>query len=488
MSSFELKTKEQWIDFIAQQELPALTSTARLLEKFENDDVSSLPKLSKAILHDQALSTCVIKVANSINRTGVTAVTTVSRATVVLGMQTVKNICLTSKIIDGLLKNEHLGLPVYNRIKRLMARSFFAGQLAKMMVPEYSDDVQEELYLASMLHNVGETAFWSVDSPINKELIKYTGCSEHEYRQKCDELLGLSFEELSIGLAKNWNLGDLLIKSFDEPGYRTKEVQVISLATKLSHYIDSPPESAEKFDNVVDEICSILKINDRKLKHRIELTRENSIKLLKSYGADSLVEYLKPLPLSGDFKISSLKHHEGSSQTKDAIQLEVIQNLTQLSVSSSDINDFLQTTLIGISQTLNFDRNCFLLLSKDKSTVSCRFSYDSYGRKEKYVFSANIDKSQNVFRQSLLSKEPIVINSMHDKESVDLVSKDVSKLMEEGRLIVAPIQIVNTCIGFSCSITGKSKEHFTEKEISTFQLLIQQLNMCLSIVSTRKTK
>lgn len=488
VNSFELKTKEQWIEFITQQELPALTSTAQLLEKFENDDVSSLPKLSKAILHDQALSSCVIKVANNINRAGVNAVTTVSRATVVLGMQTVKNICLTSKIIEGLLRNEDLGLPVFNRIKRLMARSFFAGQLAKMMVPEYSDDTQEELYLASMLHNIGETAFWSVDSPINNELIKYTGCSEGEYQQKCDELLGLSFEELSVGLAKNWNLGELLIKSFDEPEYRAKEVQVINLATTLSQYIDSPPESAEKFDKVIDEICSILKINDRQLKHRIELTRESSIKLLKSYGAVSLVEYIKPLPLRGDFKFSSLKQHEGSSQTKDAIQLEVIQNLTQLSVSSSDINDFLQTTLIGISQTLNFDRNCFLFLSKDKSTVSCRFSYDSYGRKEEYTYSADINKSQNVFRQSLLSNEAIVINSKQDKESVDLVSNDVSNMMGEGRLVVAPVQIAHKCIGFACSITSKSNDKFTDKEVNTFQLLVQQLNMCLSIVSTRKSR
>ena len=128
------KTPEQWIDFIAKQELPALTSTAKLLDKFSNDDVSSLPNLSKAILHDQALSSCLLKVANNVQRLSVNPVTTVSRATVVLGIQTVKNICLTSKVIDSLIKNKHLEAKVFDKIKRLMACSFYAGQLAKMMI------------------------------------------------------------------------------------------------------------------------------------------------------------------------------------------------------------------------------------------------------------------------------------------------------------------------------------------------------------------
>ena len=50
---------QYWVDVIAKNELPAITSTAKMLDKFNNDDKSSLPKLSKAILHDQALASCL---------------------------------------------------------------------------------------------------------------------------------------------------------------------------------------------------------------------------------------------------------------------------------------------------------------------------------------------------------------------------------------------------------------------------------------------
>lgn len=486
MNSLNLNTREQWIEFIAQQELPALTSTARLLEKFENDDVSSLPKLSKAILHDQALSTCVMKVANSSNRIGVSTITTVSRATVVLGIQAVKNICLTSKIIDGLLKNERLGLPIYNRIKRLMARSFFAGQLAKMMVPEYSDDIQEELYLASMLHNVGETAFWGIGSDLNEEILHYIHLPEKEYQQKSEEMLGISFAELSIGLAQKWKLGDLLIKSFDEPHLRTKEMQVIFLATKLSQYIDSPPKSAEQFERIMKEIAALMKISDRKLRYSIELTRERSIKLLNSYGAKTLTDHLKPLPTLADFN-DVLEPAYGEPQlSKEAIQLEVIQNLTQLCVTSQDINEFLQTCLMGISQALAFDRNCFLFLSKDKTTVSCRFSYSYLAVKEDYTFTTNITQSNNIFRKALIERKAVLVNNVEDKSIRDFITKDITEMFNGNKMITAPVSIDDKCIGFVCGIKNRLKGDITIAEFNIFQLLVQQLNMCLSIVSHRR--
>ncbi len=486
MNRLNLHTKDQWIEFIAQQELPALTSIARLLEKFENDDVSSLPKLSKAILHDQALSSCVIKVANSSNRIGVSNVTTVSRATVVLGIQTVKNICLTSKIIDGLLKNQQLGVPMYNRIKQLMARSFFAGQLAKMMAPQYSDDIQEELYLASMLHNVGETAFWGIGDEINGEMLSYVHLPEKDYQEKCHQQLGITFEELSVGLAKKWKLGELLVKSFDQPELRTKEMQVIFLATKLSQYIDTPPDSEVKFERVLKGIAALMKINDRKLRYQIELTRERSIKLLNSYGASVLIDYLKPMPSLGDFTAMPESVLAQARLSKEAIQLEVIQNLTQLAVSSQDINEFLQTCLIGIAQVLAFDRNCFLFLSKDKSQISCRFSYNSIAVKEEYAFATNILHSDNIFRKALLNNKLVLVNSLADAKAQDLVTRDIELMIADNKLITVPVCIESKCIGFICSIKNKAKGDITPQEANSFQLLIQQLNMCLSIVSHRK--
>lgn len=165
------------VELIAKEELPAIASTVKVLEKFSNDDKSSLPMLSKSILHDQSLSSCILKVANSGWRMSHTQVSTVSRTTVVLGIHAVKNIYLTSALLDSLFESKKLTPNSYQKLTELMAKSFYAGVLAKMLVSDYNEDTQEEVYLASMLYTIGETAFWSVggETPNGYYRIKVTG-------------------------------------------------------------------------------------------------------------------------------------------------------------------------------------------------------------------------------------------------------------------------------------------------------------------------
>ena len=227
-------TEEQWIELIANTELPAITSTAKMLDKFSNDDKSSLPKLSQAILHDQALSSCLLKVVNNAQHIGINKVTTVSRATVVLGIQMVKNVCLTSKLVDSLLASKSLDFRVYEKLMQLMANSFFAAMLAKMMVPNYSDEVQEEIYLAALLYGIGETAFWSGGGKAADKLMFSADIDSPGFKEYCEKEIGVSFNSLSRGLAHTWNLSDLLIKALDQPENRTDEVKIVFFADKLS--------------------------------------------------------------------------------------------------------------------------------------------------------------------------------------------------------------------------------------------------------------
>ncbi len=114
-----------------------------MLDRLSSDEKSSLPKLSQAILHDQGLSYFLRKVANNTQHFVVNKVTTVSRTIVVLGMRLVKNICLTAKLVANLLASKNVDVYVYNKLTQLMAIAFYAGMLAKMMVPNYSEETQE---------------------------------------------------------------------------------------------------------------------------------------------------------------------------------------------------------------------------------------------------------------------------------------------------------------------------------------------------------
>ncbi len=487
-------TTEQWIELIANRELPAITSTAKMLDKFSNDDKSSLPKLSKAILHDQALSSCLLKVANNAQHMGVSKVTTVSRATVVLGIQTVKNICLTAKLVDSLLASNTLDYRVYGKLTKLMANSFFAAMLAKMMVPNYSDETQEEVYLAALLYGIGETAFWSAGGRVADQLVSTADIDAPGFKEYCEQEIGANFNSLSRGLAHTWNLSDLLIKALDQPENRTDEVKIVFFADKLSTIIAQPGESEKEYTQLLGKIAKIMKIPVPKLKARITQTREKSAKLLNSYGADILINLIKPLPLTSDFN----KNLCGSSvkkMSKEKILLTAFMNLTNLMKSSRDINEYLQITLVDMINTFKFDRCSFLMLSDNKTHVKSRFVFNKYALNDAAKISIDIHQSDNAIARVFDSKLPALISDYHHRQWRDSMTKELTEFIQEGSIAIIPVKIDEKVIGIICAQHFANQVHvesdnLTKKIISSddFQQLcslIDHLNLCLTMMMLR---
>jgi hypothetical protein len=66
-------TPSLWLEMLAKEELPAITLIASVFDTFSNDDVSSIANPSKVISLDQALSFCVLRVADATRRVSNTA-------------------------------------------------------------------------------------------------------------------------------------------------------------------------------------------------------------------------------------------------------------------------------------------------------------------------------------------------------------------------------------------------------------------------------
>jgi HD-like signal output (HDOD) protein len=476
------QTKEQWIDLIANSELPAITSTAKLLDKFSNDDKSSLPKLSKAILHDQGLSSCLLKVANNIQHISINKVTTVSRATVVLGIQTVKNICLTAKLVSSLLATKNLDINVYEQLTQLMANSFYAGMLAKMMVPNYSEELQEEVYLAAMLYRIGETAFWSAGGGIAQNIANYESTSSQDFNQHCQDTLGTSFNELSKGLAGSWNLSDLLIKALDEPTTRTDEIKVIYFADKLSALIAKPEGTEEDYQCLLKEIAQIMGISVRQLSVRIEYTRKQAEKLMISYGAEILTERINNLPTAIDFKPLDNNTDTMSVISRDKALLSGFMKLTKLMKSSKDFNEYLTLTLEEIANTFDFDRSAFLMLVDEKSRVKSRLVINSQGEVDLIKINIDIKHSDNVIARVLSSDTAALVNDSKELRWRDLITQDLNDLIEEGASAYIPVKIGSKAIGVIALQLLTPKQSISKTDFRHVCSFIEHLNVCLTMI------
>ncbi|WP_022942948.1 HDOD domain-containing protein [Psychromonas hadalis] len=478
------RTELQWVRILAQKELPAITSVASMLDKYSNDDISSIPYLSKAILHDQGLSSCLLKVANSSQRASVSKVTTVSRAAIVLGIRAVKNICMTSKILEGLLESKNLAPAVHHRLTMLMANAFYAGLLAKMMVPDHSDDTQEEVYLAAMLYHIGETSFWSTPNDIANLLIKEVHLSPKKFQKKCQQLLGFKFAGLSMGLANTWNLGELLIKSLDQPESRTTEMQAISLANQLSCAITCPPENRLEFDNILKRISVIMKIEVRFLKERIEQTRELAIELLSSYGASVLEHHIKALPKADDFTHSTA-NSVMLEMSKEKALLTALKQLTKLCRSSKNINELLTLTLQQSATIWGFKRCTFWILTANHQQVESRTTYNETGHAETFHHILHLNGRANLVSHVVEMDNAICVNGCQEKKWINYITPDLEKLIGSGAICFIPVKIDEKMVGIISGQRFNQTENISSDDFSQFSFLIEHLNMCLSMISHR---
>ncbi|GAA0855958.1 HDOD domain-containing protein [Aliiglaciecola litoralis] len=479
-------TSSQWVALLAKEELPAITSIAGILDKFSNDDRSSIPKLSKIILHDQALSSCLIKVANSSSRSPIKKVTTVSRASIFLGVHAVKNICLTAKVLEGLLNSKHLVPEVYERLMKLMANAFYAGLLAKMMVPDYEENTQEEVYLAAMMYNIGETSFWSTGNSLTRELIQKSGMPKLAFEQYCANTAGIKFKELSIGLARTWNLGELLIKSLDQPSSRTKEMNIISLSNQLSEAIGSPPKNRARFDQIIKDVGKVMGVSEAKVKAKIESTRKIAIELLGSYKASVLEGYLKPLPKPQDFGTSTAVIHKQRVELSVELKvLHAVKALSGLTKTSRSINEFLNATMTHLAQIFHFHRSTFWVISPDKTQLDCRLTVDEEGEPVRFYREFSLDQGSNVMTHTLEHESPIFIHDFHDAQWRDYMTIESEQFIESGILCLSPIKINQKNVGVLSSQYLDRTHTFTAQDFAHFDFIAEHLNLCLSAVSKR---
>jgi hypothetical protein len=362
------------------------------------------------------------------------------------------------------------------------------------MVPNYSDETQEEVYLAALLYGIGETAFWSSGGGIADQLVCTVDADSPGFKEYCEQEIGTSFNALSRGLAHTWNLSDLLLKALDQPESRTDEVKIVFFADRLSTSIAQPGENEEDFIKLLENIANIMKITVPQLKARITHTREQAAKLLNSYGADVLIDLIKALPKASDFN-QNIRFSSINQVSKEKTLLTAFMKLTKLMKSSRDINEYLQTTLIDIVKAFEIERCSFLMMSDDKTQVKSRFVLNHQAQDESTKITINVGKSDNAIGRVLDSKTPALINDHSHRQWRDIITRELSEFIQDGSLAIIPVKIGNKAIGVVCVqyFTGPqavNKKNSKKRVITTddFQQvcsLIDHLNLCLTMIMLR---
>ena len=387
----------------SKQDFPALSNIISEINKIVASDSESANKLASVILQDFALTNKLLKLVNtaSYGQFG-GSINTVSKAVVILGFETVRNIATTLILLEFLQNKAQA-----SQLKDEVIQSVLSGMVAAQLSDEHDFRDIEEVMVCSMFHNLGRMLglFYFFDE--SQEIARLIEQGESEERAAL-KVLGMPYHELGIGVARSWNFPARLIAGMR----KLPQDKVMPAQGELEHLTVTV--------NLAHDLCEIAAYTDVKEKQRLlgDLSRryEGAVRLSELRLSAAMDKGLKELSsragilgigihhssmlkrsrnwtghaqpveeqktneeLDGitnlDQTVASAEEEGGAPRNPEAILGSGIQDVTTSLVGEFKLNDVLQMVLETMYRGMGFSRAMILIRDNQLGVMAARFGF-----------------------------------------------------------------------------------------------------------------
>jgi len=453
-----IKGTQAWVRYLDKVELPVLSKTLKSICFISESNDVKIDELVKAILNDADLTSKVLKLANSACYNPMRVqLSTMSRAIVQVGFDSIKTIAISSVLIDQLAKKDN-----QQHLFNCLVRSFHAAVQAKYMAADLNEEEQEAIFIAALLFDVGEAAFWSCSSSQTSVLEEKLTCHSHKFIDDQHDVLGTSFKSISLGLVKTWHLGPLLEESLKKPN--SKKARIVCSAVELAH---KHAHGWNKF-NLTELIASIATFTGKsniQIKNDIKRNTTEAGILAEQFGIKGAKSFLKEYPI---------KKHPRPNTDK---QFECLLKISEHISNNSGIEKLLSLTLESIQKTIGFDR-CAFFISKPNS--NCFHIVKSTGSMTQEWRSKTLNlSSHHAILKILNNNETQCLPKDTISRNFDLTHASSAPFSNMIDAVIGPINSLGNSYGFIYA-DRLNQATIDNEQISSFRLFAQQLQLIFS--------
>jgi diguanylate cyclase (GGDEF)-like protein len=216
--------------------LPSLPAIALEVINLAQQDVG-MNRIAETLQRDPALSSKILKIANSPFYGQSQTIGTISRALVVLGLNSVKTLALGFSLVATL---KHPGKTDFDYVG-YWRRSLYTATAARILSQNVRTARREEAFLGGLLQDVGVVAMSQALGDQYAALVQQVGSDHASLRGLEQKALGLDHSEVGAALAEAWNLPPLLvapIRYHESPGAAGEDilplVRTVSLGNRVA--------------------------------------------------------------------------------------------------------------------------------------------------------------------------------------------------------------------------------------------------------------
>ncbi len=467
---------DDWVARINKREMPIFKSTVTSISNLAASHHSSTSELASAILRDPALTARILKFANSSFYASAGPVTsTITRAVLVLGFESVRELSLSLAIIDSLLTSEYR-----DQVKELMANAFHAAVQVRAIAEQKGEGSIEEIFIATLLLDLGIMAFYCTASEEEIDALRQAqnkpGRSPSQAQKQA---LGFTFEELTRSLIANWKLSPTLNRFLANPNAQDGRSRCIRLGRNFATVIAQGWES-DAVDKATREIADFAGITVAAGKKMLKGNAKLAAEVAKNYGAQNVARLIPGWEEGG-----SRDGEDGQALSFPApdltLQLKVLRELSGILSSKPDLNLVLEILLEGIHRGVGMDRAVFALYSPVRAQIRAKYvlGCDAETLLEQFVFPVDTGIG-NPFSDILFGKGAgLWVKNVMDSGFSQLVTTQIRDILGAKAFFLTPIFVGGKSIGLFYADRQPSRRALDQAAFDSFEHMGQQA--CLSI-------
>ncbi len=486
--------KQSTLEFLLRRmrvkgDFPALSESVTSINRIAGSDKESVNKLSNSVLKDFALTNKLLKLVNSAmyGQFDGGSISTISRAVVILGFDSVRSIALSLMMFDNLQNKGHA-----QQLKEEFVRSLFSGMLARGLAGRAAVKDAEEAFICAMFHNLGRTLslFYFPEETIEiQKLIQAKGLNEE---LAAAQVLGLNFEEMGIGIAKTWGFPDSMLLSMRRlPDEKIKKglsngdrLRILSgFSNELSEVITNTPEhersAAVKRLSVKYGEC--LSVNEKQIGALVEKSLQDitqfsaavNVNLKQSKFAKQAAQWVGksdvPAPTNAETETESvlaatlLHEHKpahdqhagerGEAPAHNAAEIHAILSSGLQDISNSliddsiKVNDILRMILETMYTGMSFHHVLFCIKDGRSNAMTGKFGFGENVQTLVKGFQFPMIDQPDVFHVALKNNADILISDIDDPKIASRIPAWYRQAVSARTFLIFPIVIKGKPLG-----------------------------------------
>lgn len=514
--------KQSTLDFLLRRmrhktDFPALSDSISAINKLTDSDRESINRLSNTILKDYALTNKILRQVNAAHyrSAGGGNISTVSRALVVLGFDAIRNIAIT------LLLFEHLQDKANAReLKEAFLRANLAGLLARGSSAHVLPRAGEEAYICALFHGLGRLLAQYYFPEEVEEVRKLMQAKKLTENQAAARVLGLSFEDLGIGIARVWGFPSSIVNSMAhlpagpvrKPATHEEALRLVAgFSNELCGMIaEAAPEDRQKVIRAAaDRFGASMQMGEKQLQAAIEtssvelaqaaamlhinLKQSAFARQLGAFGPKTIGGGGETRPDEMETMVGTIlgetvigaRQSEGAWDEGEAgvevpedaqsVLTAGIQDISNTLVGEFQLNDVLRITLETMYRAMGFKRVLLCLRDARMEEMTGRFGFGPDTSEVARRFRFPLSYTPDVFHLATSKAADIIIADIDDPRIASRVPTWYRELMTSQTFVLFPLNIKEKPVALIyCDKDRAGTIAIPEKELSLLKTLRNQ--------------